>query len=152
MPKVTLLKFCTSRSSSVITLSLISSGTTIFNFSSALDFSCCGCFVASCVEQSSFCFSTHYKCSFLDFAGTAANFMNFLNTEMNCCSFEKSKVIWWSATAQKMKFSIKDFFSKWEQFRRKLQIWSHLLKTSWWETSFLCSVLFISGHIQNSLL
>ena len=31
-------------------------------------------------------------------------------------------------TAQKMKFSNKDFFSKYDQIRRKLQIWSHLLK------------------------
>ena len=33
-------------------------------------------------------------------------------------------------TAQKMKFSIKDFFSKCERIRRKLQIWSYLLKKS----------------------
>ena len=33
-------------------------------------------------------------------------------------------------TAQEMKFSIKDFFSKSDQIRRKLQIWSHLLKKS----------------------
>ena len=33
-------------------------------------------------------------------------------------------------TAQKMKFSIKDFFSKCDQIRRKLWIWSHLLKES----------------------
>ena len=36
-------------------------------------------------------------------------------------------------TAQKMKFSIKDFFSKCHQIRRKLRklrIWSHLLKKS----------------------
>ena len=33
-------------------------------------------------------------------------------------------------TAQKMKFSIKDFFSKCFQIRRKLQIWSYLLKKS----------------------
>ena len=33
----------------------------------------------------------------------------------------------WSTydTAQKMKFSIKDFFSKCDQIRRKLRIWSH---------------------------
>ena len=31
-------------------------------------------------------------------------------------------------TAQKMKFSIKDFFSKCDQIRRKLGIWSHLLR------------------------
>ena len=33
-------------------------------------------------------------------------------------------------TAQKRKFSIKDFFSKCDQIRRKLRIWSHLLKKS----------------------
>ena len=33
-------------------------------------------------------------------------------------------------TAQKMKFSITDFFSKGEQIRRFLRIWSHLLKKS----------------------
>ena len=33
-------------------------------------------------------------------------------------------------TAQKKKFSIKDFLSKCDQIRRKLQIWSHLLKKS----------------------
>ena len=31
-------------------------------------------------------------------------------------------------TGQKMKFSIKDFFNKCDQIRRKLRIWSHLLK------------------------
>ena len=36
-----------------------------------------------------------------------------------------------------MKFSIKDFFSKCDQIRRKLRIWSHLLKKSLkWKTSF----------------
>ena len=33
-------------------------------------------------------------------------------------------------TAQKMKFSIKDFFGKRDQIRSFLQIWSHLLKKS----------------------
>ena len=33
-------------------------------------------------------------------------------------------------TAQKMKFSIKDFFSKCNQIRSFLRIWSHLLKKS----------------------
>ena len=33
-------------------------------------------------------------------------------------------------TAQKMKFSIKDLFSKCDQIRRKLPVWSHLLKKS----------------------
>ena len=35
-----------------------------------------------------------------------------------------------SNTAQKMKFFIKDFFSKCDQIRRKPRIWSHLLKKS----------------------
>ena len=33
-------------------------------------------------------------------------------------------------TAQKMKFSIKDFLGKYDQIRRKLRIWSHLLEKS----------------------
>ena len=43
-------------------------------------------------------------------------------------------------TAQKMKFSIKDFFSKYDQIHRKLRIWSHLLKKFLMENFiFLCS-------------
>ena len=33
-----------------------------------------------------------------------------------------------SNTARKIKFSIIDLFSKCDQIRRKMQIWSHLLK------------------------
>ena len=45
------------------------------------------------------------------------------------------KHLWWSfstkmVNAQNMKFSIKDLFSKCDQIRRKLRIWSHLLKKS----------------------
>ena len=39
-------------------------------------------------------------------------------------------------TTQKMKFSIKDFFSKCDQIRRKLGSWSHLLKKSLMENFF----------------
>ena len=43
-------------------------------------------------------------------------------------------------TAQKMKFSIKDFFSKCDQIHKFLRIWSHLLKKSLIENFiFLCS-------------
>ena len=38
-------------------------------------------------------------------------------------------------TAQKMKFSNKDFSSKSDQIRRKLRTWSHLLKKSLMKTS-----------------
>ena len=44
-------------------------------------------------------------------------------------------------TAQKMKFSIKAFFSKCDQIRRKLQIWSHLPKKSLIENFIFCAVL-----------
>ena len=40
--------------------------------------------------------------------------------------------------AQKLKFSIKDFFSKCDQIRRKLWIWSHLLKKSLLENFIFC--------------
>ena len=40
-----------------------------------------------------------------------------------------------SKIAQKMYFSIKEYFSKYGQIRRKLWIWSHLLKKSLIKTS-----------------
>ena len=43
-------------------------------------------------------------------------------------------------TAQKMKFSIKDFFYKCDEIRRKPRIWSHLLKKSLMENSIFCAV------------
>ena len=42
--------------------------------------------------------------------------------------------------AQKMKFFIKDFFSKCDQICRKLRIWSHLLKKFLMENLFFCAV------------
>ena len=43
---------------------------------------------------------------------------------------------------QKMKFSIKDLFSKSDQIRGKLRIWSHFLKKFLMENCiFLCSVI-----------
>ena len=44
-------------------------------------------------------------------------------------------------TTQKMKFSSKDFFSKCDQTRSFLRIWSHLLKKSLIENSIFCTVL-----------
>ena len=41
-------------------------------------------------------------------------------------------------TSQKIKFSIRNFFSKW-----KLRIWSHLLKTSLLENFIFCAVIVI---------
>ena len=42
-------------------------------------------------------------------------------------------------TAQKMTFSVKDFFSKCDQIRNFLWIWSNLLKKSFEKLNFLCS-------------
>ena len=39
-----------------------------------------------------------------------------------------------------MKFSIKDFFSKCDQIRNLLQIWSQLLKKSLMENIIFCAV------------
>ena len=44
--------------------------------------------------------------------------------------------------AQKMKFSIKEFFSKCDQIRSLLRIWSHLPKKSLMEYFIFCAVLF----------
>ena len=51
--------------------------------------------------------------------------------------------IWWklvSCTAQKLKFSIKYFFSKCDQIRRNQWTWSHLLKKSLMENFIFCSL------------
>ena len=39
-----------------------------------------------------------------------------------------------------MKFAIKDFFSKSDQIRRKMRIWSHLLTKSLMENFIFCAV------------
>ena len=43
-------------------------------------------------------------------------------------------------TAQKIKFSIKYFFSKCDQICRKQRVWSHLLKKSLMENLIFCAV------------
>ena len=43
-------------------------------------------------------------------------------------------------TAQKMEFSIKDFFSKCDQIGSFLRIWSHLLKKHLMENIFFSAV------------
>ena len=51
-------------------------------------------------------------------------------------------------TAQKMKFSIKDFFSKCEEIRSFLGIWSHLLKKSLMENFIFCAAAILEETIQ----
>ena len=70
-------------------------------------------------------------------------------------------LIWKTLAAQKTKFSIKNCFSKYDQIRSFLQIWSHLLKKSLTENFiFLCSArkqsltaitVFSSIHVSISL-
>ena len=47
------------------------------------------------------------------------------------------------STAQKMKFYIKDFFSKCDQICRKLQIWSHYQRNLYWKSSLFVVLLFL---------
>ena len=57
--------------------------------------------------------------------------------------FNLSKIIFNSAvtpSAQKMRFSIKDFFSKCDHIRRKLRIWSHVPKKSLMENFIFSAV------------
>ena len=44
------------------------------------------------------------------------------------------------STAQKIKFSIKDFSSKCDQIRRSLRIWLHLLEKSLMESFIFCAM------------
>ena len=63
-------------------------------------------------------------------------------------------------TAQKIKLSIKDFFSKCDQIRRFLRIWSHLLKKSLMENFIFCTVILeytdqkkpVFGHILRNVM
>ena len=54
-----------------------------------------------------------------------------------CINNDKREVL---NTAQKMKFSIKNFFSECDQIRSVLRIWSHLLKKSLMENFIFCAV------------
>ena len=60
------------------------------------------------------------------------------------------RVIIANPTAQKMKFSVKDFFSKCDQTRSFLRIWSHLLKKSLMENFIFCAVSSIAYHFEKS--
>ena len=56
----------------------------------------------------------------------------------------------YTMAAQKKKFSIKDFFSKCDQIRRKLWIWSHLLKKSLMENFFFCAMRTAEVYLRLS--
>ena len=56
-----------------------------------------------------------------------------------------------SFTAQKMKFSIKDFFEKCDQIGSFMRIWSHLLKKPLMENFIFCAVIiyFMGGWLSH---
>ena len=51
-------------------------------------------------------------------------------------------------TTQKVKFSMKDFFSKCDQIRSSLRIWSHLLKKSLIESFIYCTVFTFDMNMK----
>ena len=55
-------------------------------------------------------------------------------------SFITVEILWRNLTAHKIRFSIKDSFNKCDQIRRKLRIWSYLLKKSLTENFIFCAV------------
>ena len=55
-------------------------------------------------------------------------------------------------TAQKMRFSIKNFFCKCDQIRSKLRIWSHLLKKYLMENFIFCALRPNSDRSQNAII
>ena len=54
-------------------------------------------------------------------------------------------------TAQKMKFCIKDFFSKFDQIRRKLRILSHVLNKSLMENFIFCALLLLKTEMGDKV-
>ena len=52
---------------------------------------------------------------------------------------------WLPYTAQKMKFPITDLLTKCDQIRRKLRIWSHLLKKS-----VIKALFFVQWYFQRT--
>ena len=53
---------------------------------------------------------------------------------------------------KRLNFFIKEFFSKCDQIRRKLRIWSHLLKNSSMENFIFCAVTRIRSNLEARFL
>ena len=70
-------------------------------------------------------FQPDFIITILFFTILTSNFLNLI-----CQVFAP---FWVNFTAQKMKFSIKNFFNKCDQIHTKLQIWLHLMRKSWIE-------------------
>ena len=66
---------------------------------------------------------------------------------LTCLQFQ---MIWenlFPYTAEKMKFSIEDFFCSCNQIGSKLRIWSHLLKKSLMKNFFFCAVIYMQAFL-----
>ena len=61
--------------------------------------------------------------------------------DLLCQSMQINELVTIWCSAQKMSFSIKNFFSKCDQIRKKLWIWSHLLKKSFMENFMFFAVI-----------
>ena len=60
---------------------------------------------------------------------------------------------WQTLHSTKIKFPIKDFFSKCDQIRRNVPIWSHLIKKPWMENFIFCAVKTSTNpHISRNVL
>ena len=65
--------------------------------------------------------------------------LNFLTKRSQIC--EQINMRSQQNTAQEMKFSIKDLLCKFDQIRRALWHWSHLLQKSLMENFIFCAVV-----------
>ena len=79
---------------------------------------------------------------------------SFFNAQFNYCSLtwmlhsrRNNNII----HSKKIKFFIKDFFSKCDQIRRKLRIWSHLLKKSLMESFIFCAVIMYVIDLESEI-
>ena len=93
-----------------------------------------------CVVVKSFIFDDYNTCLFVGIKNREQ--MLFENKKHEMCTMNKHKNIFGLTRyiAPKIKFSIKDFFSKCDQIGSFLRIWSHLPKKSLMENFIFCAV------------
>ena len=102
------------------------------------------CSVTNCLNAFKFQCCHHIESSQLIWcANQLTGFYTRATLEFNGLIFIGNGTPSTAITTQKMKFSIKDFFSKCEQIHRKLRIWSHFLKKSLMENFIFCALNLI---------
>ena len=70
------------------------------------------------------------------------------STHMNLFKSGYSNLFFIVHCTKKMKFSIEDFFSKCDRIRRKLRIWSHLLKKFLMKNFVFCAVVLVMAALR----